>query len=231
MNRGKIRRRAQQGCHPASDYSSPWTETSLLNCHVTSPSPLVSEPYGSNALPIHQNYGIERPLVTGPVYSLSAESQGVGDYGLSLPPQPERRQCLQDWGFSMPGQFIGTIPGHERSSSLEANIPPIPYEFEGDTHVEDEEDHVEWSLTKEATEDTQGFPEQEIGTRYLACPFYKHDPKTFSKPKWKSCAHLGDENMHRLKLVTLWTTLNGVIRPPLNFPSRKKQFKKANSNK
>ncbi|KAF5614131.1 uncharacterized protein FSUBG_11 [Fusarium subglutinans] len=35
--------------------------------------------------------------------------------------------------------------------------------------------------------------------RMLACPFFKRNPRKYGQPKWKSCAHPGYPNMHRVK--------------------------------
>ncbi|KAK3951757.1 hypothetical protein QBC32DRAFT_406208 [Pseudoneurospora amorphoporcata] len=172
MNKGRIRRRIQQEWNPAS--------------------PLVSEAYRSDTVPIQEDHDVKKPLLTDTTDYLSAqESQGVGDDRSSLPSHLEDQQCPHDWNFPTLGQRIGLIPGHERSSSITGSVPPLLHESEGGICVEDEEDHLKWSLTREVAQDTQSFSEEETVARYLACPFYKHDPKTFSKPKWKSCAHPG----------------------------------------
>ncbi|KAF4500372.1 hypothetical protein FAGAP_3398 [Fusarium agapanthi] len=35
--------------------------------------------------------------------------------------------------------------------------------------------------------------------RMFACPFYKRNPRKYGQPKWKSCAHPGFPNIHRVK--------------------------------
>lgn len=207
MDKGRIIRRTRQGWHPDSDHSPPLIGPSLLDCDVPRPPPLVFEAFNNDTVRIQQDYGIKNPLLTGPTHCLpvQTQSQPVGPYGILHPPTLEDRQCTLTLNFSIPGEnCIGTIPREETSFSIAGNTLPLLQEFEGDTCVEDEEDHAMPDLTREATPDTQTMSEKEKDTRYLACPFYKHDPRRFSKPKWKSCVHPGYETMHRVKLVSIF---------------------------
>ncbi|KAF4341602.1 hypothetical protein FBEOM_4504 [Fusarium beomiforme] len=37
------------------------------------------------------------------------------------------------------------------------------------------------------------------GIRMLACPYFKRNPRKYGQPKWKSCAHPGYRDVHRVK--------------------------------
>ncbi|KAF5634701.1 hypothetical protein F52700_5894 [Fusarium sp. NRRL 52700] len=39
--------------------------------------------------------------------------------------------------------------------------------------------------------------------RMFACPYFKRNPRKYGQPKWKSCAHPGYPNVHRVKYVPL----------------------------
>lgn len=205
MNKNRLRRKTQQGWHPALDHSSPRTAPSLLNCHGTWPSSLESETYESSTFPILQGYDIETPLITSQSHHSSPQDQGVGYGGNPILPQLGDWQGPQDRNHSMPAQGIGAVRVDKIPTPIVGGIQPIPYKPKDNTCVEDGDDYLKWTIPREVTQGTQNLSEEEeeTVTRYLACPFYKHDPKHFSIPKWKSCAHPGYENMRRLKSVSV----------------------------
>ncbi|CAM1506270.1 Fc.00g059110.m01.CDS01 [Cosmosporella sp. VM-42] len=49
---------------------------------------------------------------------------------------------------------------------------------------------------------TAGDPAKRLDARRFACPFYKHDPREYSRHQWKYCVHPGWETVHRIKSVS-----------------------------
>lgn len=205
MDKNRMIRRTQQSWHPASDHSSPRTGTPSLESVVARPPPVVLQPYRNEQAPIQQNYDIEASLIADPAQYFFSLNQVLEDIGNTVPPQLDHQQYFHDWNRSMPTQGNGITPGDELPTLIAGNAQPALNNFEGSTLVEDEEEHLKWTLPKEVLDDTQNSSEDDEATpvRYLACPFYKHNPEYFSKPKWKSCAHPGYQNMHRLKSVSV----------------------------